>query len=308
MSEKEFFQIVYDGPSLENNEMDVRDLAPALIAISDLLEETNTIVYGSSTQIQVNGKGSFKTGSFKIDFSLVQDVANQLVNLFNTKECVAVGLLLGLLGINCKDGIKGLIHVLKWIRNRKIKKITKTGNGKATIEVDEESFETEEKVIDLLANIKIRQSLEVIINKPLSREGVNSFSTKYGDNIVSVDENEKEYFRAPETSDELLEDKVSEKNLQAISVSFVEGNKWKFTDGNVSFFANVKDHDFIQRVQENKESFAKDDILKVLIREKQWVSEVGIKTDYEIEKIISHRPSAKQIKLPFERGSEAGDT
>lgn len=308
MSEKEFFQIVYDGPSLENNEMDVRDLAPALIAISDLLEETNSIVYGASTKIQVNVKGSFKTGSFKIDFSLVQNVAEQLVSLFNTREGVAVGVILSLLGINAKDGIKGLIQVLKWIRNRKIKKITKTGNGKAVIEVDEELLETEEKVIDLLANIKIRQSLDVVISKPLSREGVESFSVKYENNIVVVDGREKEYFRAPETADELLEDKVSEKNLQAISISFVEGNKWKFTDGNVSFFANVKDYDFIQRVQENKESFAKDDIMKVLLREKQWISEVGIKTDYEIEKIISHRPSAKQIRLPLESDNETKGT
>ena len=33
------FQIVYDGPALDNHEMDVYDLAPALMAIGGLMEK-----------------------------------------------------------------------------------------------------------------------------------------------------------------------------------------------------------------------------------------------------------------------------
>ena len=301
---KEFFQLIYDGPSLENHEMDVKDLAPALLAVSDLLEEANTLIYSNKTKIQVNIKGSFKTGSFKIDFSLVQNMTDQLVNLFNTRESVAVGLILSLLGLSVKDGAVGLIQVLQWQKNRKIKKITKTGENKVTLEIDDESIETEEKVIDLLKSIKVRKSLDVLINKPLSREGVEKFFVKHAASVVEIEEKEREFFRVPEEGDELIEDKVSEKNLQAIGISFAEGNKWKFTDGNVTFYANVNDTDFINRVQDSRESFAKEDILKVQLRERQWITDSGIKTEYEIEKIINHRPSAKQIKLPLNGNSE----
>lgn len=33
------FQVVYDGPALEGSTIDVRDLAPALLAFGDVIEQ-----------------------------------------------------------------------------------------------------------------------------------------------------------------------------------------------------------------------------------------------------------------------------
>lgn len=288
------FQIIYDGPALQTNEMDVRDLAPALVALSDLLEEVNTLLYNDVAKVQVNVKGSFKTGCFKIDFSIVQSLVDQLVDIFNSREGITAVSVLSILGLSSKDG---LIPILKWLNNRKIKTITKIGNGKARIEVDEESREVEEKVIEALSNLKIRQSLEVIITKPLTKEGIETFEISYDSTITTIHESEKESFIAPKAPDELISDQVIEKNLQALNVSFVEGNKWKFTDGNAVFFADVMDNEFIELIQNNKISFAKNDILKVNLRQKQYITDVGMKTEYEIEKIIDHRPAVKQLNL-----------
>ena len=298
MFKKEQFQIIYDGPVLRNNEMDVKDLAPALLAVGDLLEETNKIVYGDVTQVQVNVKGTFKTGSFQVDFSLVQKLTKQLTSLFNSSEANAAVNILGMLGISVGGG---LIFFIKWLKNRKIKKITKIDDGSTvSIEVENEKIEIPNKVVELFQNIKIRKSLELIINKPLQREGINTFSVRHKKNTTEVKKNEMDYFQLPEIEDESLDEHEVETNLQAVSVSFLEENKWRFTDGTVTFYAEVVDEDFIKRVQENKEVFAKDDILKVKLKTKQFIADTGIKTEYVITKVISHRSSVKQIPLPFE--------
>jgi hypothetical protein len=299
MAQKEEFQIIYDGPALENHEMDIRDLAPALLAVGDLLEEANKTLYGDLATVSVNVKGSFKTGCFQVDLTLIQSIASQLSTLLTSDGAVAVTQILSITGFNAMNGF-GLIPFIKWVKNRPIKKITKIGDGKSTVEIDEEKKEVEDKVIDLYRNIRARKSVETIIFQPLQKNGVDEFAVKHGDSITKIVDSEKEYFKTPDSQDELLDDQISETNLQAITISFAEGNKWKLTDGNVTFYATVKDQGFIDRVQQNKESFAKDDILKVKLRKKQWISDSGIKTEYEIEEIISHRPAAKQIKLPYD--------
>lgn len=177
MAQKQYFQVIYDGFALKSNEMDVRDLAPALLAISDVLDEANKITYGDKTKVQVNVKGSFKTGSFGIDFALVHGGIDGLTSLFNSDETKAAVNLLTILGF-IGTGTGGLIGLLLWLKNRKIKKVIKEGDSKTTIEVENEKTETNPKVIALFSNVKIRIGLQKIITEPLSKEGVESFSIK----------------------------------------------------------------------------------------------------------------------------------
>lgn len=315
MSTKQSFQIFYDGPALISHEMDVRDLAPALVAVSDLFEETNKVLYGDKTKVQVNVKGSFKAGTFHVDFNLSQDVIQQVADLFNISRDASAQMILTVLGIptvgvvangTLNLGKMGLMQFIKWLKNRKIKTIERqTEGGSLKITVDDETIETYPEVIDLFRNIKVRRSLEVIVNKPLSREGIDVFAFKNIENNTEekVEKQDAQLFETPEVQDEQLEDEVYETDVQLTLISFKEGNKWKFTDGNVEFMASVNDEEFVQKVQDSKASFSKDDILKVKIRKRKWIGDTGIKSDYEIEKVISHRPSNKQIPL-FIEGQE----
>jgi len=58
MSATAHFSIKYDGPALASHQMDVRELAPALMALASLLEEANREIYpeGSEVRVQVKGK------------------------------------------------------------------------------------------------------------------------------------------------------------------------------------------------------------------------------------------------------------
>jgi hypothetical protein len=46
------FHIIYDGPALSSNEMDVKDLAPSLIALAEVFEEANENLNKGRTNIR----------------------------------------------------------------------------------------------------------------------------------------------------------------------------------------------------------------------------------------------------------------
>ncbi len=81
MSSSIHFSIKFDGPALASHQMDVRELAPALIALSNLLEEANRIAFPDSDQIRVQIKGNFKSGSFGVDLVALQTITNQIVSM-----------------------------------------------------------------------------------------------------------------------------------------------------------------------------------------------------------------------------------
>lgn len=121
MSATAHFSIKYDGPALATHQMDVRELAPALIALSELLEQANKTAYPDAPEVRVNVRGNFKGGSFGVDLIAVQSVAQQMVSLFSGSEATAAANLFGILGgIGLVGtGGAGVIGVIKWLRGRK---------------------------------------------------------------------------------------------------------------------------------------------------------------------------------------------
>src|SRR5690606_39214724 len=126
MGDMSDFRITYDGPALEMSEMDVRELAPALLAIGDLLTSATSVLCGEKIKPQVNVKGSFKTGCFGIDFVLVTDFLAKVRDIFSSDNAAAVAnatAILGFLGFTATKGYSGLLQTIKWLQNRKIQKV-----------------------------------------------------------------------------------------------------------------------------------------------------------------------------------------
>lgn len=294
------FRITYDGPALEMSEMDVRELAPALLAIGDLLTASTQALCGDKVKPQVNVKGSFKTGSFGIDFVLATDLLTKVRDLFASDSAAAIAnasAILAALGLVTNKTCKGLLQVLKSLRGRKIQRV-ETKENTAILYVDDDHIEIERAVLALLRDVAVREATARML-EPLSREGITTFCAGSDDACSAIiTSDEVSWFAAPEAQDDLLVDEKRKMAFSIVSLAFKEDNKWRLHDGNSTISAAISDADFQRKVDTNQVNFAKGDVLVCEVRVRQWQSASGTRTEYEVTHVLEHRTAARQIPLP----------
>jgi len=289
------FHIVYDGDALKGNTFDVRELAPALLAFGDMLEHANRVLNDDKIQVSVRVNASFKTGCFGIDFSLVQTGVQQIIDMFTTKEVAALATILGLLGLNGKDG---LLWLIKKLKGRKIRSIEPLNASHTRIYLDDDHVDIEHVIVEMLADVALREAIEKAVYKPLQAEGIDSFSVTDGKDITfDIHGAEADYFVSPPQEDLIINSNTIELSLSPISLSFKENNVWKFTDGSATYAIRMTDSDLLRRIENNEISFSKGDVFRLKLATTTWQTQAGIKTEYNLLEILSYTKGAKQLKL-----------
>jgi hypothetical protein len=280
--------------------MDVKELAPALLAIGDLLEAATKSLCGDQVRPQVNVRGSFKTGSFGIDFTLATSLVSKVRDLFAGSDVTAIAnalAILTLLGFVAKTGNKGLFAVLKWLRGRQIERVQIDENS-AVLHVQGEVLGIELNVLTLLRDVSVREAASRVLS-PLARDGITLFSAGTDSTIVeTVTKDEMSWFHAPEQSDTLLLDETRKMVFSIVSLAFKDDNKWRLYDGAATIHASITDAEFLNRVDSNLVSFSKGDVLVCNVHVKQWQTSHGARTEYEVIDVLEHRTAARQIQLP----------
>jgi hypothetical protein len=292
-------EIGYDGEILRGGSMDVRDLAPALLALGDLLQESHLLLNGGRGQLTTNVKSDFKKGSFEVHLQLAQSLSDQAAFILEHCKHWSAADIAKLVGLTAGSGIS-LIKFIKWIGLRKIKSSTTISNGNMKIETDGDfdSIEVSPEVIRLAKSRKIRLQLTGVL-KPLKALGIDLFYAKgEAGEIEKVKKDEVKLFEVPEQQEQELTDQTRDVAVKLIGVSFEEGLKWKLADGENRFNASVGDENFQKEVDDGKK-FSKNDILVVKLRTRQVATGEGIKNEHEILRVIKHIPAEEQSELPL---------
>ena len=287
------FSIKFDGPALAAHTMDVRELAPALIALSDLLEQANKAADPQAAEVRVSVSGDFKGGSFGVDLIAVQSVARQLVSMLSGGEATATANLLGILGGLGLLGGGGVIGLIKWLRGRQPSRVRIDGERTVFELTDAHATETFE--VDLVAgrlyqSRVVRQQLAKVL-RPLERPGIDVFAcARDGVTQAVVTSQECAWFAQAAAEADMVSDAVqSGVLLQVESAVFKDGNKWRFHDGSTAFAAEVTDPDFLARIESGAERFGKGDILVVDLRRVQYVVDSALRTECTVVRVIEHR-------------------
>jgi|APGre2960657468_1045069.scaffolds.fasta_scaffold90642_1 hypothetical protein len=290
-------QLIYDGDSLKNHEINPRELSSAILGLDGVLNEANKTLNSSKTRIQVKVKSNLEAGSFKINFKIDHNIVDTLSDLLTSQNTEAIINGFAIIGVLI-TGTGSLWKFLKFLKNRKPTKKYKKDNL-IIIEIDDEIFETKEEVIRLYENWQLRHSLEQMIS-PLEKNGIDLCLIKVenSEEFFDVKKEEIEYFKCPPAKEVMIDEPVRfNTNLNIISLSFKDKNKWYVNDGQSSFYSTIEDLDFLRRVDDNEE-FRKGDILRVLIRREQYLNEEQkLRTEYFIEEVIEHKKPYQQMSL-----------
>ena len=274
----------YSGPAVEAGQMDVYEAAANMIAFSDFMVAAAKETYGESASAQANvagyGKGSFVT-------DLVINVLGPAATLFSTigpDQFLAV--------------LKDAFELWKFLKGEPPKSVHVLDNGQYA-EVHNNNGQVTQVHIDsvkIVFNEKTTEAVEQFVKKSLSREGMDSVEIKDEKMVVGhASQIESNYFVTVRPEEKITDNEI-EMALVIEAPVFKEDNKWRFSDGQNSFHADIEDREFLTRV-DSGEQFGKGDILIVRLRITQVRSGMKISAQRSVITVIEHRHGQKQDNL-----------
>ena len=280
------FRLAYDGDAVRDGEMEITDLAPALLGLAQLLKAAGRVLEGDDAEIGVRVKAT-REGSFDVWLNLIVNDAHAAWKFWRAPETQAAVSLLEFMGFS-GTAAYGVVQVVRRLKGRLPRRV-RTGADTVILEVDGDAFEVPEPVARLALDPPVRAALEKVVTEPLGKEGIDRVSL--GDVGVgpTIEKAEAEYFRAIGTAGD---DEFASRYTKAftiVALSFKTGQKWRLNDGRSSPLVTVSDESFIAKVDAGEESFTKGDMLICEVVESSHRTATGFKSEYEIVRVVEHR-------------------
>lgn len=298
--------IAYDGPALREHAMDVRDLAPAMLGLGQLFDAANAALNGDAARVKVQVKAT-EPGCFQIAFEVVQTVGEHLMALLTSQPVTAASNLITLLvGAGAVVGTPvaagtGLFWLIKRLKGGQFDKVETLPEGTVRIIIGDEHLDIPLALLRLYQDVAVRAAAQKVIEEPLKKEGIESFEVReHLRVIIRITKDEAPYFAKPHVPDATLVDDTRRSAFSIISLAFKEDNKWRLNDGTNAISVNIEDADFLSRVDANRISFSKGDILICDVRVVQKQTDAGLKTEHTVVHVVEHRAAARQLPLPFQ--------
>ena len=310
--------VKFTGPALDAGSIDVRDLAPVLLAFGKVFEEANHLLNDGHAQIFVRVRADFERGSFKVSLEVAQRTFDRVADFFRGRDHVtdAIGVSGLLLSVGTPIHVVlgsgaviaavsvGVITLRRKMRGRKLPGTT-LEDGRMLFEIDDEYNVIEPEAVPLLESQIIQEQMAKVVS-PLAREGMDAIEFQQGEEVdhdlLRIEKSDAAAFTAPFSGpdDQLLPDQHYKKLYQLHTIVFEEGRKWSLKDGQNRVSVTIDDIDFINAVTRGDLVLGGGDTLLCDVRERQVIKRDGSpKSDLTIMKVLEHRRGAIQLALPY---------
>jgi hypothetical protein len=303
--------VAYDGDALRTGEMDVRDLAPALLGIGDMARDANRLLNGTRAEVSVKVHADFRAGSFAVTITLFQTL-QPIIDLFDGAtlvDAIALAKMLGLVAVaeKPKEIIESVFALAKFLGGGEAKSKEPTGDGRMTITNQRgDTTIVNSGTVILIEDNSVRADMRRVLG-PLAVDGVETFETRndggYIDIIHKADVAMIAPPRQPATvASEALRPDIETRAIglfQIVSVNFKEGNKWKLNSGQGDFWAEITDEGFLAKVHRRDILFGEGDVLRAEYVSRATRKAAGkIDSEWTIERVIDVIPPEPQGVQP----------
>lgn len=305
---KTSFTMSFDGPALKEGRIDVRQLAPALLALGRMIETANRTLNGAEHPVKVEAVAT-QIGSFEVVIDVLLPYWETLRGLLTSQDMDGALKLAEALGLIGTAG-GGLIWLLRRLRGKPITSATRDHNGQIVIRFpDDKGNETSIVVpadtLRLYQELAVQRELKSLLDT-LATEGMETITFIPRDKPkepaypVQLTRDDRQIVQPVEMPSETVIDTTQRMALSIRSLAFTEGNKWRLFDGQNVITATIEDKNFLDQVDRSLARFAKGDVLICQVRTIQKQTPEGLKTEHTVLQVIEHRPAPTQMTINFE--------
>ncbi len=286
---EDLLTLEYHGSISEMGRMNSYDVASYIIAFSDFLGVISRTACGEKIELKTDIQG-FHKDSFDIDFFFqITGIAATIFSItpLSAKEIIDL----------VRDSIKAWIH----LHGEPPKSISPVPEKQNIMQIENQNGQISyynADVINVITDIKAGIAVEQFIKKPLqSGSSYLRINSKSYQEVAQIKEKDALSFIPIDIESHLSENTVT-MNLLIESPTFKEGNKWKFFDGQNSFYADILDEEFLEKVNKGAERFGKGDTLIAEVKLVQTGGFAGsLKMERTIIKVFQHLASLTPGKL-----------
>lgn len=283
----------FDGPGVDSHTMRVQELAPALLALNELIQEVNNEANEDTTSVQLYVK-AFEPGSFGIELFLDTNLFSQVMDFLSGKGVSAVVNAHALVGI-----LFELFALKKWLEGQKPTETKKLDDNKVELKIEDRKLIVDAKTFNIyFNNTEIQDTLNNVV-APLGSEGIDKVDLSSVNEEFQLTKKEYDSFVKSPSTQEFSENLLKNIALQIKSPYFEEEKKWKVLMGGQAIFISIDDEVFMKKVLSGEEEFSTGDVLVADVLLVQTIEHNKIVNNYRAVRVIEHKRAPRQLIMPL---------
>jgi len=293
------FSLLYDGPATEGGRIDVRRLAPALLGMHELVQEANIAANPGGQPVTLEVR-AWRQGSFEVVLQVIEQagrVVQQSIGILNAPGGVAGATLIAY--------VTAALTLIKAARGRRLRTVGQPDSEHVIVALDDHrQINVHNVVVNMYRRGSVRRSTRAVVG-PLRQPGIDRIRVESAHvEPVTIDFSDLDAFDEWKDPEPAV-DTTNQVVLTIAALSFVEGNKWRFRNGNRTIWASIEDRDFWGRVERGEVAFTDGDLLRCALRVRQYVTEDGIDEEFAVLRVLEHIPGStpwsgpEQVRLPL---------